>query len=59
MLRSDLGDFSDVYIVVKGIIAVTNLNNAKRSKAVLFKNNASFIKSILKISGVQVDNVEI
>ena len=46
MLRSDLGDFSDAYIVVKGIIAVTNLNNAKRSKAVAFKNNAPFINCI-------------
>ena len=24
MLRSDLRDFNDVYIVVKGVIAVTN-----------------------------------
>ena len=46
MLRSDLGDFSDAYIVVKGIIAVTNLNHAKGSKAVAFKNNAPFINCI-------------
>ena len=31
MLRSDLCDFSDVYIVVKGNITVTNSNNAKRN----------------------------
>ena len=37
MLRSDLCDFSDAYIVVKGIIAVTNPNNAKRNNAVAFK----------------------
>ena len=38
MLRSDLCDFSDVYIVVKGDITVTNPNNAKKiNKA--FKNN--------------------
>ena len=29
MLRSDLCDFSDAYIVVKGTITVTNPNNAK------------------------------
>ena len=29
MLRSDLCDFCDVYIVVKGTITVTNPNNAK------------------------------
>ena len=32
MLRSDLRDFSDVYIVVKGVIAVTNPDGAKRNK---------------------------
>ena len=31
MLRSDLCDFSDAYIVVKGTI-VTNPDNAKRNK---------------------------
>ena len=37
MLRSDLCDFSDAYIVVKGTITVTNPDNAKRNKAVAFK----------------------
>ena len=32
MLRSDLCDFSDAYIVVKGEITVTNPNNAKKIK---------------------------
>ena len=32
MLRSDLCDFSDAYIVVKGNIAVTNPNNAEINK---------------------------
>ena len=58
MLRSDLCDFSDVYIVVKGEITVTNPNNAKRNKAVAFKNNAPFINCISKINGVQIDNAE-
>ena len=40
MLRSDLCDFSDAYIFVKGDISVTSPNNAKRNKAVAFKNNA-------------------
>ena len=30
MLRSDLCDFSDAYIVVEGIITVTNPDNAKK-----------------------------
>ena len=37
MLRSDLSDFSDVYIVVKGIITVTESGNAKRNKSVVLK----------------------
>ena len=51
MLRSDLCDFSDAYIVVKGDITVTNPNNAKRNKAVAFKNNAPFINCTSKING--------
>ena len=58
MLRSDLRDFSDVYIVVKGVIAVTNPDDAKRNKAVVFKNNAPFINCISQINGVQIDNAD-
>ena len=58
MLRSDLFDFSDAYILVKGIIAVTNPKNAKINEAVAFKNNAPFINCISKINGIQIDNVE-
>ena len=39
MLRSDLCDFSDTYIVVKGKVTLTIPNDAKRNKAVAFKNN--------------------
>ena len=56
MLRSDLCDFSDAYIVVKGDIIVTSPNNAKRNKAVAFKNNAPFINCISKINGIKIDN---
>ena len=58
MLRSDLCDFSDAYIVVKGTITVTDPDNAKRNKSVAFKNNAPFINFISKINGVQIDNAE-
>ena len=58
MLRSDLCDFNDAYIVLKGIITVTNPNNANRNKAVAFKNNAPFINCISKINVVKVDNAE-
>ena len=58
MLRSDLCDFSDAYIIVKEDITVTNPNNAKRNKAVAFKNNAPFINCISKINGIKIDNAE-
>ena len=58
ILRSDLCDFSDAYIVVKGDITVTNSNNTKRNKVVVFKNNAPFINCISKINGIKIDNAE-
>ena len=58
MLRSDLCNFNDAYIVVKGTINVTNPDNAKRDKAVTFKNNAPFINCILKVNGAKIDNAE-
>ena len=58
MLRSDLRDFSEAYIVAKGDIAVTDPDNAEENKAVLFINNALFINCILKINGIQTDNAE-
>ena len=58
MLRSDLCSFSDAYIVVKREITVTNLNNAKRNKTVVFKNNVPFVNCISKINGIQIDNAE-
>ena len=30
MLRSDLSDYSDAYIVVKGTVTVTNPDNVKK-----------------------------
>ena len=48
MLRLDLCDFSDAYIVVKGTITVTEPDNAKINKIVAFKNTAPFINCISK-----------
>ena len=40
MLRSDLCDFSDAYIVVKGDVTAEGNNNAnKLNKNLVFKNN--------------------
>ena len=46
MLRSDLCDFRDAYIFVKGNYFATNPENAKRDRIVVFKNNAPFINCI-------------
>ena len=59
ILRSDLCDYSDAYIVVKGRISVTGDNNAnKRNKKLNFKNNALFTSCISKIDNTFVDNAE-
>ena len=58
MLRLDLCDFSDAYIVLKGIITVVRPNDTKRNKSVVFKNNALFIDCISKFNGIQIDNAE-
>ena len=58
MLRSHLCDFSDAYAVVKGTITVVRPNNAKKKKAVAFKNNEPFIDCIPKTNYVKIDNAE-
>ena len=58
MLRSDLSNFSDAHIVVKGNIIVAEPDDAKKNKVVEFKDNAPFINCISKINGVKMDNAE-
>ena len=58
MLRADLYDYSDAHTFVKGVITVTNPDNAKRNKIVAFKNIAPLIKCISKINNVLIDNAE-
>ena len=57
MLRSDLCDYSDVYILVKGTITVTangdnnNEDNIrdKRNRPLILKNNAPFVSCIKEL----------
>ena len=43
MLRSDICDYSDEYVIVKDTTTVEGDNNDKtRNKKLLFKNNAPF-----------------
>ena len=58
MLRSDLCDFSDAYIVVKGTITVTNPDKNAYNKKIGFKYNAPFVSCISKIDNTLIDNVE-
>ena len=58
MLRSDMRDFSDAYIVVKGKITITNPNNDAYDKKLALKNNAPFTSCTLKINNTIIDNVE-
>ena len=59
MLRSNLCDYSDAYILVKGTITVTspgvnnNANNKrdKRNRPLILKNNAPFVSCITRING--------
>ena len=58
MLRSDLCDYSDAYIVVKGEVTVTEPNNDGYDENVALKNNAPFISCISKINDTLIDNAE-
>ena len=59
MLRSDLCDYSDAYIFVKGKITVTGTNNAnERNKKLTYNNNAAFRSCISEINNIFVDSEE-
>ena len=59
MLRSDLCDYSDAYVWVKGTITVTNPNNNDNfDRRLTLKNNAPFISCVSKINGELVENAE-
>ena len=66
MLRSNLCDYSDAYILVKGTITVTALganNNAnnirdKRNRPLILKNNAPFFSCITRINGELIEDAD-
>ena len=58
MFQSDLCDYRDSYVVVKGTITVTNPNATSYDKKLAFKNNAPFISCISKINHTLIDNAE-
>ena len=62
MLRSDLCDFSDAYIVVKRSITLAKTDRRRfidiRNRFLAFKNNALFTNCISKINNVLIDKAE-
>ena len=59
MVRSDLCDYSDAYITVKGKITVEGDNDDKtRNTKLFFKNDAPFRSGISKINNTFIDNAE-
>ena len=65
MLRSNLCDYADAYILVKGAITITGAGNDdatkradERDKGVTFKNFAPFTKCISRINNTDIDNAQ-
>ena len=63
MLRSNLRDYADSYILVKGTITITGAGDDddareadERDKGVKFKNCAPFTKCISRINNTDIDN---
>ena len=66
MLRSNICDYSDAYILVKGTITVmapgayNNANNIrdKRNRPLILKNNAPFVSCITRINGELIEDAD-
>ena len=58
-LRSDLRDYGDVYIVVKGRIHFEGtVDSKKRNKMLVFKNNSLFRPCISKLNNTFIENAK-
>ena len=61
MLRSNLCDYSDAYILVNGTITVTEDRQNKRdrqNRPLILKNNAPFISCITRINGELIEDAD-
>ena len=63
MLRSDLRDYADAYILVNGTITVTanaGANNIrdKRNRKLILKNNAPFVSCITRTNGELIEDAD-
>ena len=65
MLRSNLCDYADAYILVKGTITITGAGDDdaakrldERNKCVIFNNCAPFTKCMNRINNTDIDNAQ-
>ena len=64
MLRSNLCDYSDAYILVKGTITVNGVVHgaendiARRNRPLILKNNAPFVSCITRINGELIEDAD-
>ena len=59
MLRSELCDYRDAYIVVKGTINVTGPNNNAYDKKLAFENNAHSLAAFQELTiGIVMPNIQ-
>ena len=59
MLRSDLCDYADAYILIKDTITVAgNHPTDRQNRPVILKNNAPFISCIRRINGELIEDAD-
>ena len=59
MLRSDLCDYADAYILVNGTITVAgNQPRDRQNKPVILKNNTPFVSCITRINGELIEDAD-
>ena len=59
MLRSNLCDYSDAYILVKSTIAVAGNNlRDRQNRPLILNNNAPFISCITRINGELIEDAD-
>ena len=59
MLRSNLCDYSDAYILVKGTITVAGNNiRDRQNRPLISKNNTPFISCITRINGELIEDAD-
>ena len=59
MLRSDLCDYADAYILVNGIITVAgNQPSDRQNRPLILKNNAPFVSCITRINNELIEDAD-